>query len=77
MDLVLRSADAVQKTQGLTSACTKRGSGIFESFEYEGSYSLEALMDNAAHRRRRQIWDRAQNSKGKNSSSNRAGSLQN
>jgi len=76
MDLVLRSADAVQKTQGLTSACSKRGSGIFESFEYEGSYSLEALIDNAAHRRRRQIWDRAQNSKGKDNSSTMTGILE-
>ncbi|KAB5570125.1 cytochrome P450 [Coniochaeta sp. 2T2.1] len=61
MDLVIRSADAVHKTQTL---CGKRGTGTFESFAYEGTwFSLEALMDNDEHRRRRQVWDRAQNGK--------------
>lgn len=64
MDLMLRSAEAVQKVMGSGSSCTKRGMGVFEIFDLHGGFSLETLPDTDTHRARRQIWDRAQNSQG-------------
>lgn len=64
MDLMLRSAEGVQKVMGASSPCTKRGMGVFEIFDLYGGFSLETLPDTDAHRARRQIWDRAQNSQG-------------
>ena len=64
MDLMVRSAEAVQKVFGSNSPCTKRGMGVFEIFDLHGGFSLETLPDTDAHRARRQIWDRAQNSQG-------------
>ncbi|RKU46919.1 hypothetical protein DL546_003487 [Coniochaeta pulveracea] len=61
MDLVIRSADAVQVVHGSNSKCTKRGLGTFEIFDWDGGFSLETIMDSDIHRERRRIWDRAQN----------------
>lgn len=64
MELTFRSGEAVQKVMGANSSCTKRGMGTFEIFDLHGAFSLEAILDSDAHRARRQIWDRAQNSQG-------------
>ena len=58
------SAEAVQKVMGANSPCTKSGMGVFEIFDLHGGFSLETIPDTDAHRARRQIWDRAQNSQG-------------
>lgn len=61
MELMLRSAEAVQLVHGGNSKCTKRGMGVFEIFDWDGGFSLEAILDTDTHRERRRIWDRAQN----------------
>lgn len=61
MELMLRSAEAVQLVHGGNSRCTKRGMGLFEIFDWDGGFSLEAILDADSHRERRRIWDRAQN----------------
>jgi tryprostatin B 6-hydroxylase len=61
MDLVIRSAAAVQLIHGSNSQCTKRGLGTFEIFDWDDGFSLETIMDRDSHRERRRIWDRAQN----------------
>jgi hypothetical protein len=64
MDLMLRSADAVQKVMGAKSLCTKRGIGLFDALNVNGGHSVEAILDSEEHRWRKQIWDRAMSNRG-------------
>jgi hypothetical protein len=64
MDLMLRSADAVQKVMGSQSLCTKRGIGLFDALTINGEHSVEAILDTDEHRWRKQVWDRAMSNRG-------------
>ncbi|PTB63052.1 cytochrome P450 [Trichoderma citrinoviride] len=61
-ELIFLSIDTQQKLHAATTRCSKRES-VYEVLHYEGHLSLETLLSRDEHRRRRQIWDKAFNTK--------------
>ncbi|KAH8883039.1 cytochrome P450 [Thozetella sp. PMI_491] len=61
-ELVLRSADAIQKVHGAQSKCDKSDT-FYEFVTYKGELNIDSQPRREEHRWRRQVWDRALNSK--------------
>ncbi|KAL7787138.1 cytochrome P450 [Trichoderma ceciliae] len=61
-ELMLLSIDALQKVHGAGSKCSKRNT-VYEVVHYEGCPNIDSILNRDDHRWRRQIWDRAFNTK--------------
>lgn len=57
------SVDALQKIHGAHSKCSKRNT-LYETMGYNGCPNLDSMLDRGDHRWRRQVWDKAMNTKG-------------
>ncbi|KAH8898737.1 cytochrome P450 [Thozetella sp. PMI_491] len=61
-ELLIRSVDAIQKIHGAQSKCNKAGT-FYEFVTFNGVHNLDSMPRLEQHRWRRQVWDRALNSK--------------
>ncbi|KAL7944135.1 cytochrome P450 [Trichoderma barbatum] len=61
-ELIALSIDAQQKVHGTGTRCSKRDT-VYEALNYEGYTNLESMLNREDHRWRRQVWDKAFNTK--------------
>lgn len=56
------SIDAIQKVHGAGSRCNK-SQELYSLLTTKGELNLDSIGNREDHRRRRQVWDKAMNSK--------------
>ncbi|EGR47011.1 uncharacterized protein TRIREDRAFT_64900 [Trichoderma reesei QM6a] len=61
-ELIVLSTDAQQKVHRASSRCSKQDT-VYEVVHYQGYKNLETVVDRDEHRSRRQVWDKAFNTK--------------
>ncbi|KAL6855681.1 cytochrome P450 [Trichoderma novae-zelandiae] len=61
-ELIVLSTDAQQKLHAAGSRCSKRET-VYEVLDFEGFLNIESMVDREGYRWRRQVWDKAFNTK--------------
>ncbi|EFW99477.1 3-hydroxyacyl-CoA dehydrogenase [Grosmannia clavigera kw1407] len=62
-ELLLTSLDAITQVYGLSTSCTKKNTGLYDSFEFRGEHNLDSIPQREQHRKRRAVWDHAMSPK--------------
>ncbi|UKZ52617.1 hypothetical protein TrVGV298_006398 [Trichoderma virens] len=61
-ELIVLSTDAQQKIHAASSQCSKKDTA-YEAINYKGYQNIETILTREEHRWRRQVWDKAFNTK--------------